>query len=78
MYVHSVCQYTTTPTSSQCSFWEHHVTGSFSPIRREPVHLTLYSDASLEGWEGTDEITCSGRRVKCLTTSMPWNYRKPT
>ena len=30
---------------------------SFSPIHRDPVHLTLYSDASLEGWGGTDEVT---------------------
>ena len=32
------------------------------PIRREPVHLTLYSDASLEGWGGTDEVTHVGGR----------------
>ena len=30
------------------------------PIHREPVHLTLYSDASLEGWGGMDEVTHVG------------------
>ena len=42
-------------------------------IGMEPVHLTLYSDASLEGWGGTDEVTHvggGGRRLKCLTASI--------
>ena len=38
-------------------WWEQHVCDS---IRREPVHLTLYSNASLEGWRGTDEVTHVG------------------
>ena len=43
-------------------WWEQNVTGSFSPIHRDHVHLTLYSDASLEGWGGTDEVTHVGGR----------------
>ena len=43
-------------------WWEQNITGSFSPIQRDHVHLTLYSDASLEGWGGTDEVTHVGGR----------------
>ena len=38
--------------------------GSFCPMRRELVHLNLYSNASLEGWGGTDEVTHVGRDIK--------------
>ena len=73
------CHFLNAP--SDILWWEYHVRGSFCQICWEPVHLTLFSDASLEGWGGTDEVThvggC-GRRLKYLTTSMPWNYRQPT
>ena len=50
------------PDALAVLWWEQHVCDSFCPIRREPVHLTLYSDASLEGWGGTDEVTHVGGR----------------
>ena len=36
-------------------WWEDNVVGSFSPIHPPPIAATFFSDASLEGWGGTDE-----------------------
>ena len=47
---------------SDIFWWEQHVLVSFSPIRRDAVHYTLYYDASLEGWGGTDITTHIGGR----------------
>ena len=47
---------------SDIFWWEQHVLVSFSPICRDAVHYTLYSDASLEGWGGTDVTTHVGGR----------------
>ena len=47
---------------SDIFWWEQHVLVSFSPIHRDAVHYTLYSDASLEGWGGTDITTHIGGR----------------
>ena len=47
---------------SDIFWWEQHVLVSFSPIRQDAVHYTLYSDASLEGWGGTDITTHIGGR----------------
>ena len=35
---------------------------SFSPLRLSPVYTTCHSDASLEGWGGTDGVTHIGGR----------------
>ena len=35
---------------------------SFSPLHLSPVYTTFHSDASLEGWGGTDGVTHIGGR----------------
>ena len=42
--------------------WNENIKSSFAPIKVPPVHYTIYSDASLEEWGGTDgEIDFGGR-----------------
>ena len=43
-------------------WWESNVEESFSPLRLSPVYITFHSDASLEGWGGTDGVTRIGGR----------------
>ena len=43
-------------------WWESNVVESFSPLRLRPVYTTFHSDASLEGWGGTDGVTHIGGR----------------
>ena len=43
-------------------WWESNVVESFSPLRLSPVYTTFHSDASLEGWGGTDGVTHIGGR----------------
>ena len=43
-------------------WWEDNVVGSFSPIHPPPIAATFFSDASLEVWGGTDEVTHVGGR----------------
>ena len=42
--------------------WKENIKSSFEPVKVQPVHCTIYSDASL-GWGGTDgETDIGGRR----------------
>ena len=43
-------------------WWESNVVGLFSPIHPPPIAATFFSDASLEGWGGTDEVAHVGGR----------------
>ena len=43
-------------------WWEANVMGSFSPIHPPPIAATFFSDASLDGWGGTDGVTHVGGR----------------
>ena len=39
---------------------------AFAPIKFPPFDLTIFSDASLEGWGGTDQVTEIGGRWNCM------------
>ena len=43
-------------------WWSHHLTFASHFIHTPAVSLTLFSDASLEGWGGTDGTTHVGGR----------------
>ena len=39
----------------QC--WIRNILDAFAPIKLPPFYLTIFSDASLKGWGGTDQVT---------------------
>ena len=47
-------------TLADILWWESNVEESLSPLRLSPVYTTFHSDASLEGWGGTDGVTHIG------------------
>ena len=51
-----------TEAKTELKWWKENIKSSFAPIKVQPVHYTIYSDASLEGWGGIDrEIDIRGR-----------------
>ena len=38
----------------ELKWWRENMKSSSAPIKIQPVHYTINSDASLEGWGGTD------------------------
>ena len=51
-----------TEAKIELKWWNENIKSSFAPIKVQPVHYTIYSDASLEGWGGTDgDIDIGGR-----------------
>ena len=57
-------------------WWEANAVGSFYPIHLPLIAATFFSDASLEGWGGTDEVTYVGGRW--TEAEMPWNCMQLT
>ena len=43
-----------TEAKIELKWWKENIKSSFSPIKVQPVHYTIYTDASLKGWGGTD------------------------
>ena len=43
-----------TEAKTELKWWKENIESSFAPIKVQPVHYTIYSNASLEGWGGTD------------------------
>ena len=51
-----------TEAKTELKWWKENIKSSFAPIKVQPMHYTIYSDASLEGWGETDgEIDMGGR-----------------
>ena len=51
-----------TEAKTELKWWKENIKSSFAPIKVQPVHYAIYSDASLEGWGGTDgEVDIEGR-----------------
>ena len=51
-----------TEAKTELKWLKENIKSSFAPIKVQPVHYTIYSDASLEGWGGIDrEIDIRGR-----------------
>ena len=43
-----------TEAKTELKWWKENIKSSFAPIKVQPVHYAIYSDASLEGCGGTD------------------------
>ena len=43
-----------TEAKTELKWWKENIESSFALIKVQPVHYTIYSNASLEGWGGTD------------------------
>ena len=47
---------------NELKWYIRNIFDAFAPIKLPPFDLTISSDASLEGWEGTDRVTKIGGR----------------
>ena len=55
-------EFISTEAKTELKWWKENIKSSFAPIKVQPVHYAIYSDASLEGWGGTDgEVDIGGR-----------------
>ena len=54
-------------------WWKNNIMDSFAPIKQPSVDYVIYSDASLEGWGGTDSFTEIGGRWGILETQYHIN-----
>ena len=43
--------------ANELELWIRNIFGAFLPIKLPLFDLTIFSDASLEGWGGTDQVT---------------------
>ena len=59
--------------ANELKWWIRNIFGAFAPIKLLPFDLTIFSDASLEGWRGTDQVTEIGRRWNCIETKCHIN-----
>ena len=51
-----------TEAKTELKWWKENIKSSFAPVKVQAVHYTIYSNASLERWGGTDgEIDIGGR-----------------
>ena len=54
--------YISREAAKELKWWKHNVLSVFAPIRLPKISYVIFSDASLEGWGGTDEKTDIGGR----------------
>ena len=52
--------------ANELKWWIRNIFYAFAPIKLQPFDLTIFSDASLEGWGGTDQVTKIGGRWNCI------------
>ena len=45
-------EFISTEAKIELKWWKENIKSSFAPIKVQPVHYTIYSVASLEGWGG--------------------------
>ena len=50
----------------ELQWWIRNIFDGFAPINFPPFDVTIFSDASLEGWAGTDQLTENGGRWNCM------------
>ena len=51
--------------ANELQWWIRNIFDAFAPIKFPVFDLTIFSDTSLEGWGGTDQVTKIGER---------WNF----
>ena len=58
--------YISEKAANELKQWIRNIFVAFAPIKLPPFDLTIFSDASLEGWVGTDQVTEIGGRWNCI------------
>ena len=58
--------YISEEAADELQWWIRNIFDAFAPIKFPPFDLTIFSDASLEGWGGTDQVTEIGGRWNCM------------
>ena len=58
--------YISEEVANELKWWIRNIFGAFGAIKLPPFDLTRFSDASLEGWGGTDQVTEIGGRWNCI------------
>ena len=66
--------YISEEAANQLKWWIRNIFDAFAPIKLLPFDLTIFSDASLEGWGDTDQVTeiggkWNGMENKCHINS---------
>ena len=61
--------YISEEAANKLKWWIRNIFDAFAPIKLSPFDVTIFSDASLEGWGGTDQETEIGGR---------WNHIENT
>ena len=58
--------YISDEAADKLQWWIRNIFDAFAPNKLPPFDLTIFSDASLEGWGGTDQVTEIGGRWNCM------------
>ena len=58
--------YISEEAANELKWWIKNISDAFAPIKLPPFDLTISSDASLEGWGGTDQVTVIEGRWNCI------------
>ena len=58
--------YISEEAADELQWWIKNIFDAFAPIKLPAFDLTIFSDASLEGWGGTDQVTEIGGRWNCM------------
>ena len=58
--------YISEEAAKELKWWIRNIFDAFAPIKFPPFDLIIFSDASLEGWGGTDYVTETGGRWNCI------------
>ena len=57
--------YISEEAANELKWWIRNIFDAFASIKIPPFDLTIFSDAILEGWGGTDQVTEIGGRWNC-------------
>ena len=58
--------YISEEAADELQWWIRNIFDAFAPIKLPPFDLTIFSDSSLEGWGGTDQVTEIGGGWNCI------------
>ena len=65
--------YISQEAANEIEWWIRNIFDAFALIKLAPFDLIIFSDASLQGWGGTDQVTHVGGRWNCIENKCHTN-----